>query len=291
MINVFFVPGTFGTTIEYVIRNYTKEYAKIEAEVLDDGSMHSFKKEFHPFSTEALQHIPNSLDEQSISTPIYPFKELGLLDIISQYDYNNITGPRILLYCDSFRSAELNCLFQYHKICCGVRDMGLGFYFDGATNAVTQWNPSYQSWVDMQRWELREWFSFLYPKWVSEWLGSEHVVTDSWLTVSNSEILTEPAKAFLKIINFCHLTLDGDIRAFADHWLEKQRYILDEFNLLDSIISCTISNQELHWQPLNVIAESILQQRLRTLNFELMCDGLNTFPTTSEQLHKLLIKV
>lgn len=291
MISVFFVPGTFGTTVEYVIRNYTKEYVKIEAEVLDDGSMHSFKKEFHPTNLESLRQEQGKLIESSISTPIYPFEQLSLKDIIAQYDHNNISGPRILLYCDSLRSAELNCLFQYHKICCGVRNMGLGAFFNGATDSAKQWNQTYSSWEDMQPWELREWFSFLYPQWVLEWVDSKHVVTDNWLSMSNSEILSAPAEAFLKIIDFCNLTLDGDLHAFAKHWLEKQQYILDEFNLLDSIISCTLDNQELHWDPLSVIAESILQQRLRTLNFELMCDGLNTFPTTSTQLHKLLIKV
>lgn len=291
MISVFFVPGIFGTTVEHVLRNYTKEYVKTKAEILDDGSMHSFPKEYHPISIESLHCMPERLNEKSIVTPIYPFKDMKLSDIIEQFNHNNVTGPRILLYCDSLRSAELNCIFQYYKISAGIRNAGIDHFFNGATDAAKRWNPKYLSWRDMQRWELREWFSLLYPQWVLEWIDSEKTVSDDWLRLSNSEILSAPAESFLKIINFCNLTLDGDIHAFADYWLEKQKYVLDEFDLLDAIVSCTLSNQELAWESLGVIAEAILQQRFRALNFELMCDSLNIFPTSSKDLYKLLIKV
>lgn len=290
MISIFFVPGTFGTTAEYVIRNHTKEYTKINAEILSDGSMHSFKKEHHPISNESLQQLPSNLNDQFISTPIYPFRDLKLPDIINHYTRNNVISNRILLYCNSLSDAELNCLFQYYKICCGL-NLGLGIFFDGATDSAQQWNSAYLSWQDMQHWELREWFSLLYPQWVTEWINSTHEVTGDWLKIANSEILSAPAAAFLKIIDFCNLTPDGDISAFASHWLEKQQYVLDEFDLLDRIISSTLANQDLNWKPLNLISEAIIQQRLRALNFELMCDGLNIFPTTSEQLNKILIKV
>jgi hypothetical protein len=47
MICVFFVPGMFGSTVEYVLRAFTNELDNIDAEILSDGSMHSFKTQMH----------------------------------------------------------------------------------------------------------------------------------------------------------------------------------------------------------------------------------------------------
>ena len=37
MINIFFVPGMFGSTIEHMIRCYTEEFVPTEAGVAEDG--------------------------------------------------------------------------------------------------------------------------------------------------------------------------------------------------------------------------------------------------------------
>ena len=58
MINVFFVPGMFGSTIEFILRSYTNEYTPISAGIDSDGAMHSFNKEYHPTSvTKITQHL------------------------------------------------------------------------------------------------------------------------------------------------------------------------------------------------------------------------------------------
>jgi len=56
----------------------------------------------------------------SITTPIYPFKQLHLLEILEKYkqhtDISSTSDSYILLYANDTRAAELNMLFQYHKI-------------------------------------------------------------------------------------------------------------------------------------------------------------------------------
>jgi hypothetical protein len=289
MIHIFFVPGTFGTTIEYIIRSYTKEYTGTNLKILDDGSMHSLTKEFHPRKFEDLHLVPERLNHRSITTPIYPFCNLKFPQVLKLYSSHIAQGHCILLHCDCLKDAELNCLFQYHKISYGtVANLGLGIFFDGLDNNVKQWNQSYRNWKDMQHWELREWFSLVYPQWVTEWIDSKNQVTNDWLLLSNSKILSDPTDSFLKIIKFCNLTPNEDIDLFAQTWKSKQQYVLDEFDLLDKIIYSTTHDRALTWQPINLIAEAILQQRFRSLNFEIMCDGLNTFPTDSETLYNLL---
>ena len=292
MIHVFFVPGMFGSTVEHVLRNYTKEYEKTAGTILSDGSLHSFVKEFHPCSINDLQNIPKNLHSKLITTPIYPFGMLKLPELLDHYSDFIQAGKCILIHSNSLIDSELNCLFQYHKISGGTKgNMGLGIFFNGIDSNVSQWNHSYQCWQDMQHWELREWFSLFYPQWITEWINSQYQVTDTWLTLSNVEILTSPKDSFLKIIDFCKLTPDDGLEEFSNSWKSKQQYVLDEFELLEQIILHTLNNQNFCWGSLNIIAEAIVQQRLRSKSYEIRCDGLNTFPTNSKTLYNLLEKV
>lgn len=292
MINVFFVPGMFGTTIEYILRSYTNEYNKIKCTIEKDGSMHSIRKEFHPKCLDDLQHIPETINSTSITTPIYPFRDLKFPSLLKRYEKFISQGKCILIHSTDLRSSELNTIFEYYKICQGSDvKLGLGIFFNGFDNNVKQWNQEYNSWCDMQPWELREWFSLAYPQWVQEWSDSQHYVNDTWLKISNTEIINNTEYTFKKIINFCGLTVSEGLNEFVTDWKTAQQYIVDEFILLDNIISSTLELQDFYWQPVSIVSESIIQQRLRSIGYELQCDGLNIFPTSSKDLYKLLIKI
>jgi hypothetical protein len=284
----------FGTTIEHVLRNYTKEYKKTAGTILSDGSMHSFDKECHIVCPQDLKknNVAKKLHSKSITTPTYSLF-IKLSELLEYYSNNIPTGKCILIHSTTLAETELNCLFQYYKISNNAKiDIGLNLFFESANHAsVSSWNQSYQCWQDMQQWELREWFSLFYPLWTTEWINSQHQVVDTWLKLSNVEILTAPKDSFLKIINFCKLTPDGDLAEFVQEWQSKQQYIVDEFYLLDQIIDSTITQQALTWQPINIVSEAIVQQRLRAKGYEIRCDGLNTFPTDSTTLYNLLEKV
>jgi hypothetical protein len=289
MIHVFFVPGMFGTTIEYLIRNYTKEYIKNNTGILPDGSMHSFLKECHPANLTELNY--SKIKKSSIITITYPFTHIHLADILKDYPFD-LNDNCILVHADNFESAELNCLFQYHKIAVGTQSRaGLKIFCGNNEHNITAWNKSYTSWQDMQRWELREWFSIFYPSWIQEWISSPALVPDTWKIFSNTEFLTTPEEVFRQIINFCNLTEDSGLIDFTNKWRAAQQYIIDEFILLDQIVKNTLTQQEFSWYPINIIAESIIQQRLRSNGYEIMCDGLNEFPTSSCHLYKMLIKI
>jgi len=92
------------------------------------------------------------------------------------------------------------------------------------------------------------------------------------------------------IIEFCGLTIKPELDQFINNWLGKQQYIVDEFELLDQIIDSTITQRPLTWQPISIVAEAIVQQRLRAVGYEMRCDGLDTFPTDSRTLYNLLEK-
>lgn len=290
MIHIFFVPGMFGSTVEYVLRSYTKEYTPIVGRILDDGSMHSFKKEYHPVLSSSLDNLKLFKNSDLITTPIYPFKTIHLPKILELYKLKIENSYPILLYADSLQNAELNMLFQYHKIATGNLQMGLDIFCGENSHNIVNWNPTYTSWKDMQHWELREWLSLFYVPWVQEWIDSQNQVPDNFLKIKNINLLFNPKETLLDIIKFCNLTLAGDIDSFILEWQQKQDYIVREFNLLGDILTNTIEKNNFNWNGLNIISESIIQQRLREKGFEIRCDGLNTFPTDSISLYNLLEK-
>jgi hypothetical protein len=290
MIHIFFVPGMFGSTIEHALRSYTNEYKPLGGKILDDGSMHSYSKEFHPVDVFAIRNF-EKFQTNSITTPIYPFKQTHLPEILNEFDHLLSNNKLLLIYADSLRSAELNLLFQYYKIAVGL-DMDLDIFCGENKHNIVNWNPSYQSWKDMQAWELREWFSLFYTTWVNEWIESFNQVPDNFLKISNTELLFDTKNTLIKIINCCDLTVKSptDLDKFITEWQQKQNYIVEEFNLLDCILKNTLNKIDYRWNNLNIISESIVQQRLRAHGYEIQCDGLNIFPTNSISLYNLLEK-
>lgn len=290
MINIFFVPGMFGSTLEYMLRNYTEEHDPLEGYIIDDGSMHSFRKEYHPGSGSDL--LSDYHPDIKISTPIYPFSEKKLNEILAIWPGDLTTSKNIFIRAEDLHSAELNMLFQYHKISKGIVNAGLEIFCGNNTSLITNWNEKYSHWSQMEVWEIREWLSLFYPEWVSEWINIENSTDkiNDKLIVNNKDILNNISHVFLQIVEYCELTLKNDYSSFIKEWREKQQYIVDELNLIDNIVTSTIKNEYFNWHNcrLSIISEAIIQKRLRDSGYNIKCYNLNTFPTNSAELHSII---
>lgn len=291
MIHVFFVPGMFGSTIEYIVKSYSNELTPVDGKILADGSMHSFRKSAH---FRDIGYINNFFESNSIvevTTPIYPFKQHHLPEILEYFNkYTIVNDPCILIYAKDLRAAELNMLFQYHKISVGLK-IGLDIFCNGNEHNIVAWNPDYTHWSQMTHWQLREWISLFYTNWVQEWITSPELVDARFLTIKNTDFLFDTVVTAKKILNHSGLTCKPELDEFLSEWQAAQQYIVDEFILLDRIVECTIANRPLEWKPTNIIAEAIVQQRLRAKGYEIRCDGLDTFPTDAIMFNSLLEKV
>ena len=292
MINIFFVPGMFGSTIEFCIRNFSNEYQskltnELESYIRADGTLHSVTKELH-LTSDKMPDILKQYGSSStaISTPIYPTQRKHFPEIINTLyensDFKN--NKNVLLFADSVSAAELNLYFQYYKIATGSHDtglkMGLGIFFNHR-----------EDWQELDYWELREWFSIFYTNWIQEWTESYQNVQKDFLTVSNVDFLYHPKQCLERIFEHCELTFNQkDIDKFVKMWQNKQQYIINNENLCRDIIANTIEQLDFSWESTNIVQEAIIQKRLRDCGYEIKCWNLNTFPTNTEQLYNLLEK-
>lgn len=291
MINIFFVPGMFGTTIEYVLSNYTHEHTPVAAIICKDGSMHSYKKQAHIVNLDDGVSLSSDNRTCKITTPIYPFRHHHLPEILENFKPIE-SDNNILMHADSLRSAELNMLCQYHKIAFGTDlQLGLEIFSGNNTHNIVNWNANYTSWNQMKPWEWREWLSLFYVEWTQEWQQSRDQVPDYFLKIKNTDLLFDTESTFAGLFEFCKLTAKPGLAEFVQEWQSRQQYIVDEFELLDQIITHTVTNQEFSWTHINIVAEAIVQQRLRAAGYEIRCDGLNTFPTDAKTLYNLLEQV
>lgn len=281
MVTILFPPGAFGSTIEYCLRNFSLELESISAEVQDNGSMHSFNKEFHPRTIDEW----NSNDYWEIATPVYPGHDN--LDPVTtvQKITNSLSADQklILIHFDTPSQVYRNCLFAYHKINVYVNV--------SLKNKPRDWNSDYTCVADMQPYELREALSFLMDN-TDNYLQVTKSRQNNWLCVTPDDILYNFKNTIITILEHCNLTLDpaSDIDNFYKKWFEKQQYIIKEFDTIQMILKSLQGNDEpCDWSSLSIMGEAIVQHILRTQGIEIACHNLNQFPTTTQELRNILI--
>jgi hypothetical protein len=282
MIIVLFPSGSFGSTIEYCLRQFSNELTKVDAVILENGSMHSYHKEFHPDTVKEFsehKHLP-----YEIATPMYPNKDLlppieSIKELSKFIDSNDKV---IVIGFDTVAMAERNQLFSYHK----THD----FLTSVAGDHCKSWNINYESIEDMQTYELRESVSF-FIDCQPYYLDVHKNIMEHWMYITPDDILYNFKDVILKIIDHCNLTVNNsiDIDQFYQEWFSKQQYILKEFNTVNTIIDSIKSDSYFEWEELSIVGEAIVQSRLRKLDMELACYNLNKFPTKTSSLREFII--
>jgi len=280
-----------GSMIEMCLRAFTDLDGTLDPVIQDDGSCHGYLKQTHPHDATEIFSICSS--SVQITTPIYPFQNFHLDDILSFYKESVPSfsqDKKILIHAPDQDWAEINMLFQYYKISVGLhKSLDI---FGGELNQrnIRNWNLSYSNWREMRRWEYREWLSLFYPKWIREWIESPHLVTDDFLVITNQTILEQTSEIIYDIIEFCGLKTLNSFENVTNQYRVKQQYILNEYRLINNILECTINKQELNWNPISIIGESILQQKFRQIGYEWYCDGLDELPTNNRDFAKIIFK-
>lgn len=145
-------------------------------------------------------------------------------------------------------------------------------------------------------WVLREILSFnLLPSWQDEleWQNRGQCIHPKCITVLLNDLLYDFENTISSIQKFCNLDFKRPITDLLPaHYtmLALQKY-LGQDQLCNSIVACTVNDQYIEFGKLPLPSEAWIQWQLRNLGYELRCNGLDTFPTNSVQLKKLLYTV
>jgi hypothetical protein len=142
----------------------------------------------------------------------------------------------------------------------------------------------------MKLYELREALSFNIDQ-APTYLDLGNCINSNWLCITPDDVLYDYQKTICKIIDYCGLTIDPDqnIEKFYHNWFTKQQYILDEFDNINLILQHLDSDNVFSWNKLSIVGEAIVQSRLRAQGIEIACYNLNTFPSNTQDLKKVLI--
>jgi hypothetical protein len=286
MITVLFVAGSFGSTVEYCLRQFSNELTKVNTSatsILANGSMHGYRKEFHPVRMSEIlagQHLC-----PEIATPVYPSMDyMSPAETIKKIQPAITNNKKVvLIYFSTLRMAERNQLFCYYKL--------PDFIDHIMQNKHVQWNKQYNSWHDMQSHELREALSF-YIDQLDQYLEIQEKINQNWMQITPDDLLYNFKPTLTNMIDHLQLTIDPDqnIDDFYTEWFGKQKYVLDEFDLVNQIMHDLVADKDFSWNNLSIISEAIIQSRLRRMGLEIVYDQYNQFPTNTDNLRKIIFK-
>jgi len=288
-IHIFFPTGGFGTTLEYAIRRFSKEFKTVSAQVNFRGSIHPYSRDSAP-AFQKRNHIVNIADfnkenflGKDISTPIYPAVGCSLVsDTISKFkEIINPDDKVIFIEIKDINAFERNFLFHFNKV----------DFFQMSPLAYKQWDRSYQSTTDMQPWELREALSLILISNHSQYFDLDKFKQNNWLTLTTDQILYNFVDTVKIIIDYLGLTLENDnqLEEFYQYWFAKQQYVIDYVDIVDRIIEKIVNEENFSYQELTLAQEAVIQFRLKLLGKELKCFGVNVLPTNTLDFKNIIV--
>jgi hypothetical protein len=145
-------------------------------------------------------------------------------------------------------------------------------------------------------WIIRDWLSYDFFNFMNvylEWYLPDQFSRSDCLIIFVDDLLYNLPETVSKVENFIGRPVLKDISSITEY--HKLNLLLQKHLTQDktaSLVINAIKNQDtsLTWKPtdLSLITESYIRQWLRDSGYNFKCHGLNQFPTTSEELIKLL---
>lgn len=152
---------------------------------------------------------------------------------------------------------------------------------------------------DFDIWNLRELLSFY-------WFTRNQGELEAWDIVKNNansnvkfinidDLKNNFQKTILDAAEFFNVAVVQEsldkLDSVHQQWLKLQKYI-NRDDLCISIVDSIINNTPMDWaaEDLSIIDEAFIQKKLYDSNIEIKCDGLNVFPTNSQEFQNLLIR-
>ena len=265
MIKVCFPPGCYGTYFARCIYNFTdlrigpfKEF-----EFADNGNSHIHRNEDNAQSV--IQH--------------------GHIDLMT---FSNDDRIVVVLPCQDHALDYFNNQFVKQQ-----REQLVSYIVkqlpqkDIEYKLKTYWNYHAEFDNTVPRWIMREWCSF----WIADVLNTAYNPTkysalNSVAKLTTQDIFENFIDTLIKIVSQLNLTMTVDIdtiRIQHSRFLQSQKLHNSQRRCLQYVNDIIAGNQTT-MSLSSIFDEAYIQHLLRQHNIEIRCDGLNMFPTTTQDL-------
>jgi hypothetical protein len=287
--------GAYGTYLEWAINSLT-DLDPIQTPFTEVGNSHLSKQGMQLNGMQGWRdYIAGSQEFDTVR-----FHPKTLKDESLHENLNEIIGDcskTILIYPD--RDHELLCINNYMSKIWTTANL-----FNGPLQS-TNLNDIYDNFPvsrdtspdKFPRWVLREYLSYYLISACRsqvEWFLPDHWQNQNCLMVYINEILYDFPTTLAKIFNFWgHEPVKQFDTLTGAHqkMLESQAH-LGQDQLCQNIIKSLIEQDQtyIEWNCLPLASECWIQWKLREMHWEIQCDGLNDFPTNTDDLRNILYR-
>lgn len=288
---VIFHGGAYGTYVEWCLTTLCSDQP-IQAPFTVLGNSHGFQG----------HHVARTCEEWTNyveSNKHYPFvrTEPKIYETQSAVEFLNLVmssvDRAVLLYPDP-HSIVLNLNNVYYKTFADFWK----YYFesdpDGASYVLQNWPvPPGTHINDVAVWIKREWLSLWFVPWwldILEWYLPDRWQSDRCCVVLLQDLLHNFEPTLQRVVDFLALDTCRSVQeliSYHEQNLQLQKHI-DQDQICNAVVDCTLNSQYYEWTPLSLPSEAWVQWRLRTLGWEIRCDGLDILPTNSVHLKELI---
>lgn len=296
MIVILYPVGGFGSTIEYCLKNFSQEHGPLSGgNLTHSGSMHHYEKEYHVHLFDQFKLDIRSQSDLILNS-VYPLRatlnqpvdqELitakGSVHLHKKYILKN--DHVIFVKLNDIKDVEISYLMRYEKL--PKADLVSSI----TVESCQAWQPTATSVLDLDTWQLRELLSIQFNDSLNDLLTIDTVTEKNWMIVEFNDILTKLPDVISNSLDYIGWTKNNeDLVEFSKQWQQRQQTIVNRLQQINEIVTATLSDKHLSWSEPQLIDQVLIQARLLRQGYEIKCDGLNSFPTNSTDLKKLLIK-
>jgi len=268
MIFVLYPPGCYGSYVAKCVYYYTE---------LNPNDAATFNFD----STGSSHDIRNNVDLLSKIKTTHEIKDhagatVSILPVENRYlDYFN----------NQFSKQSRSDLMAY------ILDI---FPDQSILDNLKKWGLSKPSISSSPRWILREFFSYCLIDCMSNGYQVHNFVGSDYVSITADDIFDNFYATYQHIVKQLGLTITTEFESIIQNheiFLQKQQFHNSQINCnswvqdilnsdtLDSVSPCQ-----------TIFDESYIQYLLRQQGYEIECDNLNIFPSTTSEMKKIIYK-
>lgn len=273
-----FVPGSGATTVEKVIRHCSdldclppryREVMDLEEkwDIPDAKSSHWLIKQWHPCSSSQLFEPKYKDAPVNIFTPVVPMIDFR--------------GPKVMEYINA-KLRKPNDITFYIGPSKDTIDFAQITNLKAPSDIKTEYNPPDSE----EQWEHREYLSLSLMHWWTEQMleNVDAAAKLGYLHIDTMDVFTDLKGCIQKIVSAANGSISNqDLFAeLCEDWSTHQTLIWDKWDRF-SKYKATIEGREEHCVDLggDLRLEGMIQHYLREQGTELLCYGLDDFPSSA----------